>query len=139
MGEALGQGVPAVLAPTVGPKGVYESVCRGDPLYLESMASISLYPAVSRRQTVSLPTYRPLTRVTVNGASVSLQAVLSQRAQQLLQIASGVAIGQRSDVFVTVAREVFGWERWLSEHGYRSDLCAASVCETVAARLGFRL
>jgi len=38
-------------------------------------------------------------------------------------------------VFVTVAREVFGWERWLAEHGYRSDADATSLCERAASFL----
>ena len=135
IGEALGHGVPAVLAPTIGPQGAYQSVHRADPLWVESLSSISLYPASVRTVSPTVRRTQPKPTPTRRG-SLSLQSLFSQRVQQFWQSAGTIPIGERSDVFVKVAREAFGWERWLSKHGYHADTSAASLCYNLAAQLG---
>lgn len=135
IGEVLGHGVPAVLAPTIGPQGPYQTVHQADPVWVESLASISLYPASVR---TASPTYRHYKHAPIptRAGRLSLQSLFSQQVQQLWQSAGTIVLGQRSDVFVKVAREAFGWERWLSEHGYQADTTAESLCYSLAAQLG---
>ncbi len=137
IGELMGKDANIVLAPTQGTKGVYRSINRGEFLWVEAMAAISIYPFTPtprpRRQTVRYqrrhrPTPSPL------GYSFSFWLLASRKVQQLNLDA--VPPGERSDAMTLVAREIFGWENWLSDHGMALKEDAELLCFQVGERLG---
>jgi hypothetical protein len=124
VGELLGKGKIAVLAPSKGVVGHYQSLYRNTIPQIHDVKEINLFPPQARaspKTRVSQPIQQGKGAIdyhSTQSLAVSLYQVVSKRVQHLLTSLGTVPVGERSDVMTLIAREAFGWNTWLTEHGY---------------------
>lgn len=134
IGEVLGTGRVVVLAPTQGMLGQYRVLKRNPPVLIKDLCELSLYSQSNRHRAGIKPTAAPLPPMPVSGSGIALESVLCSRVRGLLDGIAGVAIGMRSDVLRAIAREVFGWESWLTNQGLALNQSAEGFCYQAGMR-----
>jgi hypothetical protein len=123
VGELLGKGKIAVLSPTQGVSGCYQSLQRSTIPVVKDVREISLF------RKLTSPKFLPPTRsvkkddfdasqLPAQGLAVSLYQVASKQVQQLMISLGTIQVGERSHVMTLIAREAFGWNNWLTDHHY---------------------
>jgi P4 family phage/plasmid primase-like protien len=108
LGEIIGHGRYAITFPSVG----YEKIQDGGFAKIESLASLGIYPVAKSK---AQKTREKLNRTfELNDADIQLESLLSGATKELIQQDKHP---DRSDAFVKIAKEVYGWENWLSSVG----------------------
>jgi predicted P-loop ATPase len=111
VGELLGAGRFAVLAPTIGTNGAYENLNYGLPIPL---AELNIFPAITKKATpVALPLPIP-----IRTESIPLEIVLSKAHRDSL---NGVYEGGRDNEGAALIRDLIGCNLWLLSKGYSVD------------------
>lgn len=127
LGELLGAGKVCVLAPTQGADGRYESLQRTAPVWIDSVADLGIAP--KQALTTRPPRWRDNTQVVYHrplASTVPLDRLFSERVQTI--VSSQPDKGERSEALTAVAREAFGWEWFVSQHGVQVRPDAESFC-----------
>ena len=132
VGEVLGSGRFTVLPPTVGAAGRYTLISDGEPIAVESLESIGIFPTSARNAatvTVSVPR-----RTIATPGAIPLDFLGNDRSREIL---SGSDLkGDRSEALTTAIREWFGWARWAAINGISVRDSAEQLAEIAGAALG---
>jgi phage/plasmid-associated DNA primase len=133
-----------ILAPTVGAKGRYISLRRGNPLPITDLAHWGISASSASSATLPLP-MAPAPAPAPNvvpfakpqGASLgpSLLELISKKNRQ---VAGGDVSGfsSASDALVSLARDCYGWENFASSQGVSLADSADQVIAAAATALG---
>jgi hypothetical protein len=121
VGEILGNGCFAVLAPTIGASGKpYVAIKRNDPIQIDSLAEIGIYPVSKPRELSPKPPVRvissspKLPNFSSNRGIVRLEHLISKNAVPILQ---GYDVKEdSSESLTTLAREAYGWQNWCRDN-----------------------
>ena len=136
VGEALGQGRFTVLAPTIGPSGnPYVNLRRAQPVWVERLDAIGLYPVSRRReQTVQSHSRPPTQSRPVQFGVLRLEDLATAKAQAILHGES--PLESRSHSLTFALREFYGWENWAAENGVPISGKAEELARVAGAALG---
>jgi len=107
VGELLGAGRYAVMAPTVGVNGAYENLNYGDPIPL---AEINIFTTSPKQAPVTIKASLPLLN-TIQGA-IELFNCITPATQSILT--GNPESNDRSADLTKAAKELYGWENWLN-------------------------
>jgi hypothetical protein len=113
VGELLGAGRYAVMAPTVGAKGAYENINYGDPIPL---AEINIFAGKTQKAiavAIPLPISTP-----IRTDAIPLEVVISKAHRDSLY---GVYEGGRDNEGAALIRDLIGCNMWLLSKGYSVD------------------
>lgn len=121
VGEILGDGCFAVLAPTIGASGKpYVAIKRNDPIQVDSLAEIGIYPVSKPRKLSPKPPVRVISSspklpdFNSNRGIVRLEHLISKNAVPILQ---GYDVKEdSSESLTTLAREAYGWQNWCRDN-----------------------
>lgn len=136
IGEVLKQGLPIVLAPTIGVNGQpYQVICRADPICIEQLESISIYSTQKAMpiQRVAYQTTRRR-RFLTDPTTCDLEWLFCQRVSNLIS-SLNPDVDDRSSVLAQIAHEAFGWEAIAQQH-YTLMESAESICYRHGRALG---
>jgi hypothetical protein len=140
VGELIGSGMIAVLAPTIGTVGTYRSISRIPPVEIESLEQIGLYPyrKVSQSNVAPQPLFTRSTGQCSQGQGqgIEFERLACQRVLGYLNELDRIAQGNRSDALTAIAREVWGWQNWLQDRGYRLAVDPEAYLMNIGSRLG---
>ena len=109
VGELLGAGRYAVLSPTVGVSGSYTNINYGEPIPL---TEINIYPTSPKKAAAVIKPSLPIP--TTQGA-IELFNCITPATQSI--IAGTPESDDRSLDLTKAAKELYGWENWLSANG----------------------
>jgi hypothetical protein len=133
VGEALGEGRFTVLAPTIGPSGNrYQSINRAEPVEVETLESIGIYPTSTKTQ--RQPTATPHPVVSYIPGSIPLEQLGTDTSREILQ--GGCPTGDRSEALTTAVQEWYGWQNWTTENGIAVTGTPEELAHYAAGRLG---
>jgi predicted P-loop ATPase len=110
VGELLGAGRYAVMAPTVGANGAYENINYGDPI---SLAEINIFTTSPKQAPVAIKASLPIPNIT-QGA-IELFSCTTPATQSI--ITGNPESSDRSADITKAAKELYGWENWLNANG----------------------
>jgi len=112
VGELLGPGRVAVLAPTVGPSGgLYEVIQHSDTFPVIDCEGL-FFPYENNKATAVEALPKAQSTPLFSQSSVNLSDCLSPTA---IDIYKGITVGgDRSELLTTLAKECYGWENWLA-------------------------
>jgi predicted P-loop ATPase len=132
VGEVLGKGRFAVLAPTIGPSGnAYITLNLAEPVKVESLESIGIFPVGKPKPPASVARPKPVQAVP---GSIPLDLLLTDDCCRIL---NGEDLkGDRSASLTTLLQESYGWQNWcnLNGVGYRDS--AEELALWAGERLG---
>ena len=115
VGELLGAGRYAVMAPTVGANGNYENINYGDPIPL---AEINIFAGKTQKAiAVAIPLPLPIS-TPIRTAAIPLEVVISKAHRDSLY---GVYEGGRDNEGAALIRDLIGCNMWLLSKGYSVD------------------
>ena len=133
IGEALGKGRFAVLAPTVGVNGNYINLGSGNVVKVDSLADLGIFSikklskhsSNSRTEiseTPEIPEY-------AHKSDLALNPLLSKNTLALLQKSKDQVPKKRSDYLAAIAQEAVGWQNFLN-----CEFNAKQIIEAIAAK-----
>lgn len=134
VGEILGQGRFAVLAPTMGTSGTYTVIQYGGFAVVPSAESIGLYPTKAAK---AKPAPKPQTlapRIFNSSGTLALDRLATPAVQAILEGRS--ESDDRSTDIVKAAREVYGWAEWCNRNGLNYHPTPQALIERCSDSLG---
>ena len=139
IGEILGAGRVVVLAPTQGVAGQYRVLRRNPPVKVGDLGELSLHShSQSKAPSITTlpPQYSPQVKPMPIAGGLGIESLLCRRVKGLIATISTTQVGDRSDALCAIAREVFGWEIWLTQQGLALNQSAESFCYQVGMQMG---
>ena len=110
VGELLGAGRYAVLAPSIGVSGSYTNISYGEPIPL---SEINIFTTSPKQATVSIKASLPIP--TITQGAIELFNCITPAVQSILT--GNPESDDRSADITKAAKELYGWENWLSANG----------------------
>ncbi|MBW4662100.1 MAG: hypothetical protein KME15_25885 [Drouetiella hepatica Uher 2000/2452] len=110
-GEAQSTGSFSVLAPTIGVSGkLYVNMRRAEPVKIESLELIGIYPSSTRQSAHPTPRGRSDRPPSPVLGSLALEELGNPKSRAILN--GEDATGDRSAALTTAIREWHGWQQW---------------------------
>ena len=111
VGELLGAGRFAVLAPTIGVSGnPYVNISYGDPVPMSALNICTT--AKKQATTVIKPSMPSKPRIASSAAAIELFSCVTPTVQSI--ITGNAESDDRSSDLTKAAKELYGWENWLN-------------------------
>jgi hypothetical protein len=125
IGEAIGRGRFKVLSPSVGLKGSYVSINRGDFVEIDSLESIGIYPSsnqiekkkqANKTKTASISNQKTVKKTqSANDATgeilLKLEDLITSVNKKILEGDHGEQ-KDRSDLITALSKDLIGWVNW---------------------------
>jgi predicted P-loop ATPase len=116
IGEVLGAGRFAVLAPTVGVCGVYENINFPDEIpTIKSLESIGIFPIKKENEDIPNINYDEIPKIEKARKEVLISDCISAQSKAILDGCS--EIKDKSLALTKAIKDIFGWENWLLDNG----------------------
>lgn len=114
VGELLGDGRFAVLAPTIGVSGnPYTNISYGDPVPLNEL---NIFTTTKKQAAAVIKPSMPSThRIVSSTAAIELFSCVTSTVQSI--ITGNAESDDRSTDLTKAAKELYGWENWLKANG----------------------
>lgn len=129
VGELLGAGRFAVLAPTIGVSGnPYRNINYGEPIPIEQL---KLFSTVKKKAAAVIKPSMPRSS---SSKAIELFSCLSQAAQAI--ITGNPESDDRSRDLTKAAKDSFGWENWLNANQISFNGSAESLIDDCGEALG---
>jgi predicted P-loop ATPase len=129
VGELLGSGRYAVMAPTIGLNGAYTNINYGDPIPL---AEINIFTTSPKQSPVVIKSSLPLLNIT-QGA-IELFNCITPATQSI--IAGNPESSDRSAGLTKAAKELYGWQNWLNANSISFNGSADTLINDCGEALG---
>lgn len=136
VGEVLGTGKFAVLAPTIGSSGSYQNLNRQIPVEIPNLEGIGIYPVQKQQQQsnsklTSISSTHPVPAIP---GAIPLEDLGNQTSRDVLR--GEITTNDRSDAIATAIQEWYGWENWARQNGVSFSGTTEELTHLAGDRLG---